>query len=136
MLSIFLYHKLSSDAIYFTSISVFRCYLFFPFSHIKHCLLMPYILKKGIFSVLFTNKTFLIHKIKKIQDKKLRTRDPLDRKISQNVPVIPDNLMEPITSKALSNQPTSSFQNSNCSADSYVLSEICSLLLFRLLCIK
>ena len=101
MLSIFLYHKLSSDAIYFTSISVFRCYLFFPFSHIKHCLLMPSILKKGIFSVLFTNKTFLIHKIKKIQDKKLRIRDPLEKFISQNVPVIPDNLMEPITSKAL-----------------------------------
>ena len=70
--SFFPYQALSSDAIYF---------------------------EKGNFLVLFTNKTFSIHEIKKNWDKKLRIRVPLDRKfISQNVPVIPDNLMEPITS--------------------------------------
>ena len=79
MLSIFSsfpYQALSSDAIYF---------------------------EKGNFLVLFTNKTFSIHEIKKIRDKKIHKRDLLDRKfISQNIPVIPDNLMEPIRSKALS----------------------------------
>ena len=46
---------------------------------------------------LFTNKTFSIHKIKKIRDEKLLMGDPSDKKIiSQNVLVILDNLMEPI----------------------------------------
>ena len=66
------------------------------------CLPMLSILKKAHFEALFTNKNFSIHKIKKIRDKKLPKWDPSDRKfISQNVPVILDNLMEPITSKAL-----------------------------------
>ena len=67
-----------------------------------HCLPMLSILKKAHFWALFTNKKFSIHKTKKMRHKKLPIGDPSDsRFISQNVLVIPDNLMEQITSKAL-----------------------------------
>ena len=73
------------------------------------------ILKKAHFWALFTNKNFSIHKIKKMRRKKLPIGDPSDsRFISQNVPVIPDNLMEPITSKALSQATSGLTSYSKC----------------------
>ena len=105
MLSIFIYHTLSSDAIYFTTISVFQCYLISYTSYtVFRCYLFYFYLfwKKPHFEALFTNKNFSIHKIKKMREQKLPKGDPSDRKfISQNIPVIPDNPTEPNTSKAL-----------------------------------
>ena len=62
MLSIFLYNTLSSHAIYFTSISVFPCYLFLTSITVFPCYLFR---KKGFFGTFLLTKNFQFIKSKR-----------------------------------------------------------------------